>query len=193
MDNPAVGGGHWFQGNAPTGLTHPFGHLIRHIPQGGFPALTIPFYVQRYPDSLAKLFANNHIDDELQGLEGLSPASNQQAGVFAGQVYNRAAHFRVIGRPDGANHVDSGDRKDVVQRRQAQANCGAFAGFGRGIGAGALDRSRGRDRLGLGRAFRDGNSGFGRCFRFTRVRGQPGYPDPGHFGADAQETGLAST
>ena len=125
----------------------------------------------------------NHTDDELQGVEGLPPPANQQAGVGAGDVKDGAAGFGVIGGADDAGYIDPGGGQDVVQGNQGQV--GRAAGFGRG------DRSRdggygGRDivRYGISGGIRPGiRNGGGR-------RGDSGgiaesYPDPGGFAADA--------
>ena len=79
MDDAPVGGRHRLQCYGPIALNHPGGNFSGHVPQGGFPPLAVTLYVQDDPGAVAVLIANNQVDDELQGLQGLASASDQKA------------------------------------------------------------------------------------------------------------------
>lgn len=165
----AVGWGHWLQGDAASGLDDPVGDPVGHFAEGIFPATAILLDVQGDPDVLVELVADDALDDELQGLEGVAAASDEQPGVGAVDVDNRPAGELVVVGAEGDFHFGAHSVED------------AFHDQNRGAGRGVRGFGRSRRRRA---GFRCGGGG-------GRMRwvggGQPRNADFGQLSADAEE------
>ncbi len=188
VDHPAVGGRHRFQLDAASGLPHPAGNPVGHLPQAVLPPLPVLFYVQRQPHILAgQPLAHDALHDELQRLQGLAAPPDEQPGIGAADVNNRPAGEFVILGAQGSGYFRAHAGENDFQgrygyfgrrsrRQRGRAGRRAFIGRNR-IRHGVSVDSDGVCRLDL--RFRGG---------FVRGGGQPGDTDFGRFAADAQET-----
>ena len=191
MDDPAVGGGHRLQGDAAAGLGDALGDPVGHFAQGVLPALAVLFHIQGDANVGApQLLADDALDEELEGLEGLAPASDEKAGIGAVDVDDGTAGEFVVFGTQGYGYFGADGVEDV--------GYGVESGAGRGVvirgvvirGAGSGVREVGiRGAAGAGGVV----AGNGR-FRRGRVGGdggKAGNADFGKFAADAEEP-LAS-
>ena len=112
VDDSPVGGGHGLQGYAPATLHDPARHFRGHIAKGGFPALAVTLHIQDHADTFPGLIPDDQVYEELERLEGLAPAPNQEARVCPAEIYDGAARIRVVGRPEGSADVYAGRLQD---------------------------------------------------------------------------------
>ena len=195
VDDPAVGGRHRFQGDAAAGLGHPVGHPVGHLAQGVLPPAAVLLHIQGDADvGAAQLLPDDALDDELQGLEGMPPASDEEARVDAADVNHGAAGEFVVFGAQSYGYLGADGVEDTGYGVDGDAGGGVVLRdvVIRGTGIRAQDSAGGvvlNDR-GIRRGFR---RGFGRRFGFRRRFGcrrngrQAGNADFGQFAADAQE------
>lgn len=201
VDDPAVGGGHRFQGDAAAGLGDAVGDAVGHFAQGVLPTLAILFHIQGDADvGAAQLMADDALDEKLKGLKGLPPASDEQAGIGAVDVDDGSADEFVVFGTQGYGYFGASGVEDAGYGVEGNAGGGVVV---RGVvirgelgavgvrGAGIRGvRNGGGLAAGGGRRFRPG-------FRFRRGfggggdGGEAGNADFGQFAADAEEP-LAS-
>jgi hypothetical protein len=94
--------------------------------------LAVSLHVQDDPDTLAVLVANNQVDYELKGLQGLAAASDQQTRIFAFQVDDGATGFGVVGSPNRSADVNLGSLEDPAYRFNSNGGCAGRTAFSLG-------------------------------------------------------------
>ena len=142
MDDAAVGWGHGFEGDAAAGLGDAVGDAVGHFAEGILAALAVLLDVQGDADFLLELLADDALDDELQGLQRVAAAANEEAGVGAGNVDDGAAGGLIVVGAEGNIHFGAGELEDALYGVQGGLRRG-------GVGGGA---GRGRRRGGVGNA-----------------------------------------
>ena len=192
VNHPAVGGRHRFQLDAASGLPHPAGDPVGHLPQAVLPPLPVLFYVQRQPHILAgQPLAHDALHNELQRLQGLAAPPDEQPGIGAADVNNRPAGELVILGAQGSGYFRAHAGENDLQgryrhfRRRSRRQSGRA---GRRAFTGRKHAGLGISRVSVGSS---GVCRLGFRFRVGFVRGgggQPGDTDFGRFAADAQET-----
>ena len=130
MDDAPVRRRHGLQGYASVGLRHAAGDLGGHIAQRVLPALAVVLHVQHHPHVFSQLLANDEGHQELQGLERLASASDEQAGVLSCEVNDRPARLRVVGRAQGTGDVDPGSLQDLAHGSSRQCGGCLLPGVG---------------------------------------------------------------
>ena len=189
VDNAAVGGGHRLQGDAAAGLDHPVGDPVGHFAQGVLPTAAVLFHIQGDADvGAAQLLAHDALDDELQGLEGVPPASDEQARVDAVDLNDGAAGEFVVLGAQSYGYIGADGVEDAGYGAEGHAGGGVILRdvVLRGTGIRGQDGA-GSVVLGDSGRRRGFRFGFGRRFGFRRDGGQAGDADFGQFAADAQE------
>ena len=189
VNHPAVGGRHRFQLDAASGLPHPAGDPVGHLPQAVLPPLPVLFYVQRQPHILAgQPLAHDALHDELQRLQGLAAPPDEQPGIGAADVNNRPAGEFVILGAQGSGYFRPHAGENDLQGRYGYFGRRSRRQSGRGGRRAFIRRNRIRHGVSVDS---DGVCRLGFRFRGRFVRGgggQPGDADFGRFAADAQET-----
>ena len=98
--------------------------------------------------------------------------------ILAGQIYDRPAGLRVVGRAQSAGNIDPGRLQNPPH---------GDAGQGSGVPAFRIV-----GHAGIRRVVANGRGANGRS-RDRRGPAPPGHAHPRHFRADAQKPGLAPT
>ena len=139
--HPAIRWRHGFQGDTASGLNDAVGNPVSHFPEGVLPAPSVLFDIQRDADVLIELLTHDALHDELQRLQGVASAPDEQPGVRALNVDNGPPGEFVMFRTKGNLNFCADDAQDPFDRLDSQIR----RGFG----------SQANHRLGFGRVNRD--------------------------------------